>query len=136
MWTGADGVYSEKPAGSACLGGRQEPCCKQHPVFTGARLRNRTPRDVRPEIDVHRKQPIISLGLRDPCGDTHMALGTIAPHEQRREQPLPSSVPKHEEENTEYDARDTDVDPNDDACRGGFIVLLILHAVARGIQHC
>lgn len=65
-----------------------------------------------------------------------MALGTIAPHEQWREQPLPSSVPKHEEENTEYDARDTDVDPNDDACRGGFIVLLILHAVARGIQHC
>lgn len=52
MGTGADGVYSEKPAGSACLGGRQEPCCKQHPVFTGARLRNRTPRDVRPEMCV------------------------------------------------------------------------------------
>ena len=69
--------------------------------------------------------------MRDPRGDTHTALGTTA-----REQPLPSSVPKHEEEDAEYDARDADVDPNDDAGCGGFIVLLVLHAVARGIQHC
>lgn len=57
-------------------------------------------------------------------------------HEQRHKQPLPSSVPKHEEEDAEYDARDADVDPDDDASCGGLIVLLILHAVARGIQHC
>lgn len=63
-------------------------------------------------------------------------LGTITLCEQQREQPLPSSVPKHEEKDAEYDACDADVDPNDDAGGGGFIVLLILHAVARGIQHC
>lgn len=63
-------------------------------------------------------------------------LGTISPCEQRHKQRLPSSVPKHEEKDAEYDARDADVDPNDDAGGGGFIVLLILHAVTRGIQHC
>lgn len=52
------------------------------------------------------------------------------------EQLLPSSVPKHEEKDAEYDARDTNVDPNDDTSRRGFVVLLVLHAVARGVQHC
>lgn len=75
---------------------------------------------------------MITLGVQDPCGDTHTALGTTILSKQA----LPSSVPKHEEEDTEYDACDTDVDPNDDAGRGGLIVLLVLHAVARGIQHC
>lgn len=74
--------------------------------------------------------------MRDSCRDPHTTLGTITPCEQQHEQPLPSSVAKHEEEDAEDDARDANVDPNDDAGRGGFIVLLVLHAVARGIQHC
>lgn len=52
------------------------------------------------------------------------------------EQLLPSSVPKHEEKDAEYDARDANVDPNDDTSCRGFVVLLILHAVTWGVQHC
>lgn len=52
------------------------------------------------------------------------------------EQLLPSSVAKHEEKDAEYDARDADVDADDDTRRGGFIVLLVLHAVTGGVQRC
>jgi len=133
--TAADGVYLEKPPGSGCLGGRQEPCCQQHPALPGAGLCNRTPRDEDPEKRMA-KSPSSRQGCETPHGDTHTALGTTTPRQQQRQQPLPSSVPKHEEEDAEDDARDADVDPNDDAGRGGFVVLLILHAVARRIQHC
>ena len=67
MGTGADGVYSEKPAGSVCLGGRQEPCCEQHPAFTGAGLCNRTLRDARPETCTG-DSPSSHWGCETPAG--------------------------------------------------------------------
>lgn len=45
----------------------------------------------------------------------------------------PAAVTEDQEENTKDDAGESDVDPDDDACRGRF-TLIVFDTVTRGVQ--